>query len=342
MKARFIKKIIVVVPILLLIIVAITLWQTGTFSHSPPPEKITIGSISSRISGLVYVAQEQEYFKDQGLDVAVKTNVSSIESLKDLKAGHVDLACCGGFHLVKEAFSGASNLHALTVLCNGQIMDLFARRDRGIKGPEDLRGKTIGLLKGTGAEYFLGVVLTYNHIPLSAVRIVDVKPFAFGEDLASGRVDAVVAWEPYIGDIINKMGNAVITWPAQEKKDIFWILVGRKDWLKLNPAAMEKLLWALEQASKFIKEHPDKAKEMICRRTKFPLTDWDRYPLRYELFLDQGLMLHMEDEAAWMIKNGITDRTVIPDFMNYLDPGPLLKVNPQAVQIGIPGEGKKR
>jgi ABC-type nitrate/sulfonate/bicarbonate transport system substrate-binding protein len=329
------------VSVALLIIISGYLWLTGSFSRLAPPEKITIGSIRSRISGLVYVAQEQGYFKDQGLDIAVKNNVSSPESIKDLKAGHIDLACCGVFNLVKEAFTGSSPLHAFTVLCNGQIMDLIARRDRGISGPEDLRGKTIGLLQGTGAEYFLGVVLTFNHIPLSEVTIVDVKPLAFGEALASGKVDAVVAWEPYIGDIFKKMGDAVITWPAQEKQDIFWILVGREGYLKRNPAAVEKLLLALEQAAKFIKEHPAEAKKIISRRAKFPLADWDRYPIRYEVFLDQGLLLHMEDEAAWMIKNGITDRKVIPDFMNYLDPGPLLKVNPQAVHLGIPGEGKK-
>jgi ABC-type nitrate/sulfonate/bicarbonate transport system substrate-binding protein len=325
----------------LLILIAGFLWQTGFFSRSAPPEKITIGTILSRISGLIYVAQEQGYFRAQGLDIIVKANASSPESIQDLKAGHIDLACCGVFNLVKEACVHGSNLCALSVLCNGQIMDLIARRDRGIRGPEDLRGKTIGLLKGTGAEYFLGVVLTFHHIPLKEVTIVGVEPNAFGETLATGKMDAVVAWEPYIGEIFKKMGDAVVTFPAQEKNDIFWILVGREGYLKRNPAAVEKLLRALEQASKFIKEHPVEAKEIICRRTRFPLEDWDRYPLRYEIFLDQGLLLHMEDEAAWMIENGMTDRTEIPNFMKILDPGPLLQVNPQAVRLGIPGEGKK-
>jgi NitT/TauT family transport system substrate-binding protein len=325
----------------LLILIAGFLWQTGFFSRSAPPEKITIGTILSRISGLIYVAQEQGYFRAQGLDIIVKANASSPESIQDLKAGHIDLACCGVFNLVKEACVHGSNLCALSVLCNGQIMDLIARRDRGIRGPEDLRGKTIGLLKGTGAEYFLGVVLTFHHIPLKEVTIVGVEPNAFGETLATGKMDAVVAWEPYIGEIFKKMGDAVVTFPAQEKNDIFWILVGREGYLKRNPAAVEKLLRALEQASKFIKEHSVEAKEIICRRTRFPLEDWDRYPLRYEIFLDQGLLLHMEDEAAWMIKNGMTDRTEIPNFMKILDPGPLLQVNPQAVRLGIPGEGKK-
>ena len=238
---------------------------------------------------------------------------------------------------MQNACAGVSNLRALAVLCNGRIMDLIARRDRGLRGPADLRGKTIGLLKGTAAEYFLGVVLTFHHMTLNEVKIVDIKPFALGEALATGKVDAVVAWEPYIGEIFRKMGNEVATWPSQEGQDIFWVMAGLQGYLQRNPAGVEKLLRALEQAAKFVKEQPAEAKKIICRRANFPLADWDKYPLRYEVFLDQGLLLHMEDEAAWLIHNRLTDRTEIPNFMDYLDPGPLLKVNPKAVRLALPG-----
>jgi NitT/TauT family transport system substrate-binding protein len=337
MKGNVHPKIILGGPLVLLLILTGSLWQTGCLAPGPPAEKITVGSILSRISGLLYVAQDQGYFKAQGLDVDIKTYASSPESLKDLKAGHIDLACCGIFNLVKEALAGGSNLRALTVLCNGQIMDLIASRDRGIREPADLRGKAIGLMKDSAAEYFLGVFLTLHHLTLQEVRIVAVKPFALGEALATGEVDAVVAWEPYIGEIVKKMGNAVVTWPSQEGQDIFWVMAGRREYLKSHFATMEKLLRALEQASKFIKEHPAEAKKIMSRRATFLPADWDKYPVRYDLFLDQGLLLHMEDEAAWLIHNRPTDRKELPNFMDYLDPEPLLKVNPRAVRLALPG-----
>jgi len=326
----------------LVVIIAGFLWQTGFFSRSAPLEKITIGSFLIRATGPVYIAQEQGYFKAQGLDVTVETYESSPESIKELKAGRVDLACCGAFNLVKEVLAGVSNLRCLTILSHGQTISLIAQPDKGIQGPEDLRGKTIGVPFGTRAEFFLGRLLDLHHIPYQEVRLVDFRQFDLGEALAAGKVDAIVVSEPITFDIVEKMGNAVLTWPAQEGQDIFWILAGREDYLKKNPAALEKLLRALEQAATFIKSQPAKAKAIICRRANFPIEQWDKYPFRYEVYLDQGLLLFMEDQAAWMIHNRLTDRTEIPDFLDYLDPGPLLEVKPRAVRLGIPGEGKKR
>ena len=59
--------------------------------------------------------------------------------------------------------------------------------------------------------------------------------------------------------------------------------------------------------------------------------------MRYELFLDLGLLLALEDQAAWLINQRPAHRTDIPDFLDYLDPGPLLAVNPRAVRMVLPG-----
>ena len=47
--------------------------------------------------------------------------------------------------------------------------------------------------------------------------------------------------------------------------------------------------------------------------------------------LDQGLLLAMEDQARWMISNKLTDRTQVPNYLNYIDAEALLKVDPKTV-----------
>ena len=48
----------------------------------------------------------------------------------------------------------------------------------------------------------------------------------------------------------------------------------------------------------------------------------------FSLTLDQSLVLAMEDEARWMIKNNMTHATVVPDFGNSIYPDTLDAVKP--------------
>jgi hypothetical protein len=50
------------------------------------------------------------YFKARGLDVRVVAHGSSPESIRELKKGKVDLACCGAFNLMTDVLAGDSDL----------------------------------------------------------------------------------------------------------------------------------------------------------------------------------------------------------------------------------------
>ena len=54
---------------------------------------------------------------------------------------------------------------------------------------------------------------------------------------------------------------------------------------------------------------------------------------QFSLFLDQSLILAMEDEARWMIQNRLTTQTQVPNFMDYISEDGLKSVKPQAVNI---------
>jgi NitT/TauT family transport system substrate-binding protein len=113
--------------------------------------------------------------------------------------------------------------------------------------------------------------------------------------------------------------------------------VTRPETIQNRPAALERLLRALIQAEELLTTHPQ-AKTSIIAQRLHPEPGLQGNRFTYHVSLDQGLLLTLEDEAAWMIQNRLTGQTKIPNFMNYLDPGPLLKVQPKAVQLALPGK----
>jgi hypothetical protein len=49
----------------------------------------------------------------------------------------------------------------------------------------------------------------------------------------------------------------------------------------------------------------------------------------------------MEDETRWMIKNRLTNATMVPNYLPYFDVAPLSKVKLEAVNIIIPPKDQK-
>ena len=139
-------------------------------------------------------------------------------------------------------------------------------------------------------------------------------------------------------EVVKKVGANAITWPAQGGQDLYWLLVARREVVKGNPAAIEKLMLALMEAADFMKQQPGEAQAVKARWLKVPLARLQsgKFPKRYELFLDQALILAMEDEARWMIDNKRTGQTRVPDFLDYFCATPLARIAPKAVSMVIP------
>jgi len=95
------------------------------------------------------------------------------------------------------------------------------------------------------------------------------------------------------------------------------------------------VLRALIRAEEFAKKHPDKARKIISKSMGISETEvaklWQDIDLRVSI--DQSLLISLEDEARWAIKNKFTDKTEVSNYLGFIYQDGLKAVKPEAVTI---------
>jgi NitT/TauT family transport system substrate-binding protein len=296
-------------------------------------ETLTLGLPSLEQNALIYVADVQGFFAENGLDVSIKDYDSGVTAIQGLLEGEADLAEAAEFPVVR----GLLQKEPISVIVSNDKFEndyLIGRKDRGLEEAADLKGKRIGVTLQTINEFYLGRFLELKGINLREVTLVDLKPAQFVDAIANGEVDALIAWQPYIQKIIDRQPDIVV-WPAQNNQAVFGLLVCRDEWLSGHGDTVERFLKALERAETYLLTHPDKARAIVQERlgydSAYIASVWPQH--HFFLSLDYSLVVAMSDEAHWMISNGLTTETVVPDFLDSIYTNGLDSVNPQAVNI---------
>ena len=248
-----------------LLIAAVGLSACGQ-STNEPVEKLTVGVFKGVFSSLIWIAESQGYYPDNGLDVTIQDEYETgIAPMRDAIEGKVDIASGAEFVLVSMSFDN-KNLKAISTIDLADAIELVARKDRGITRPTDLRGKRIAIPKNTQAEFFLGRFLTFNDLSLDDVEIVGMSPSKLVDAIVVGTIDAAMIWEPNIYEISNRLGNNLITFPGQSGQDFNFLMVTTDEVITARGEAIERFLKALVEAERFVKQYPDQAKDIITER----------------------------------------------------------------------------
>lgn len=299
-------------------------------------EKIVLGAQAIIHLAPVWVAEEKGYFKEEGLNVVIKEFTSGRASLKTmLDEKNLDLTTTSQSPVIFNSFVRNDFAIIGGMVFSEQDIKILVRLDRGIKTPKDLKGRTVGVTKATAAHFFLSLFLTYHQMPMAAIKMIDLEPPQLSKAMIEGRVDAIVTWEPHIYQAGKVLGNKALLLPGQGlfRDDIYFI--ARKDYLKNHSEALKRFLRAVEKADSFIVKNNREAMEIVGKKLKMnkeeTKTIWN--DLTFKLFLDQSILISLEDQARWAIRNKLTDAGKIPNYLSYLDPDLLMAVKPEAVRI---------
>lgn len=330
------KNAAVIAIIAAIVLVGFGLWSllNSNENYAGKIEPINFGTVPTAASALIYIAHDQHFFEDNGLDINVTDYPTGIASTGALLRGDMDIVWVAEFPMVRRAFS-KEEISIIAVVDRFNEQHIFGRKDRGISTAADLRGKKLGIPRNTIAEFYLGRFLELHGMTMQDITLVDVGANESVAAIASGRVDGVVAWEPYTSQIRVQMADRIVALPVQSSQPGYGAIVCRNDWISEHPEIVSRFLKSLAKAEAYLTSNPDAAKAIVRKRLNydgtFTETIWSENQI--SLSLDQSLILAMEDESRWMIKNNLTTESLVPNFLDYIHEDYLKAVKPESVNV---------
>lgn len=320
-----------------IILAGIALWRLQqTRQPDGPIDKLILGAETIPLSAPIWVAEHKGYFREESIEVEVRGFKSGRTALFTLvDEGGLDLVTAAQTPVISKSFSRSNYAIVAGLAYSDKDLKLLARRDRGIASPQDLKGKTIGLTTGSSGHFFLHLFLAYHQLQWPDVKTADFEATALGAALVDGQVDAVATWEPHIYRTRKALSEKAVLMPSGSiyREDFYFI--ARKECIQRSPEALRRFLKAIEKAQQFIRQHRDETLEIVERRLQMDpevlRATWSE--IQFGLFLDQSILVSLEDEARWAIENQFTTARRAPNFLNYIHSGALLAAKPEAVTM---------
>lgn len=301
-----------------------------------PRDRVRIGVAMHPSASLAFVALENGYFDELGLEVVVKKYPSGKRALLEgLFPGEVDLTSAAD---VPVAMSGLSRkvFRILTSTFSADNVNrVIARRDRGITDPKDLKGKTVATQRASAVHFFLHLFLLDNGMSEQDVTMRYMKAEFLPQALADGDIDAFSMREPYISQARELLGDNAVVFAAPGLYAQTEVLVSSPAFVNAKPHVIDKVLGALLKAETFIHENPDAAIGIASRWIGVSKDEMAQiWPtVSFRIGLDQALLLLLENEARWAIGSEISTAEQVPYYLDFIDEAPLKKAKPRGVTI---------
>ena len=223
------------------ILVLVSLFQFP-FGTGEAQDKVVVATLGSVSQWSFWMALESGFYKEYGLDVVPVTFTGGTQTITSLVSGDVQITTTGGSTAINAALKGGDVTLISTTL--GIFPYTFYVSSR-IRGPEDLKGKKIGILSFGGTAY---PATRYALLKLGLNPDSDVTFIQTGDQMA--RFGALIS-----GSIEGTLLQPPDTIKAKE--------LGFKPMVNLAQSGIKFPMNHNSTSTKFIKTNRDKVKKFM-------------------------------------------------------------------------------
>ena len=298
---------------------------------------IRVGVATTPLSTPFFVADKMGYFREEGLDIVMIDCPSGSNCLKQLLESKLHFATAADMPIMFRSFESVPFRVLATFATSSNDVKLVARKSAGIKSSKDLKGKRVGLLRGSVGQYLLDLTLLAAGIDPNSVSVVnvDVDFNRLGQAAADPQIDAFALFQPGAQQMSKLLVADAFVLPIPRLYTLTFNLVTLPDRVGVSEEDQVKMLRALARAMDFIKAEPNASMRIVQERLKMDAADcaelWTDF--RFALSLNQSLIATLESDAHWAIQAEWIKAKAIPNYLDFIDVRPLKRVRPAQVTV---------
>ncbi|MDX3893090.1 ABC transporter substrate-binding protein [Pusillimonas sp.] len=205
------------------------------------------------------IAQQQGYFKDEGLDVTFVSGKGGVDVAKQVGAGNAPIGGAIGDTPIIVRANGVP-VKAVALMGAGSLTLIASHENAPIDEPEQLKGKTITVMAYTDTTYYslLGTMqkakLTRNDAEIQAAG-----PAGVWQLFASNKADAMAAVPDWVATVRQNGGKVHLMDPAKGFNSMAQAMIASDDTIKNNPQLIQRIVRATVKGMELIMKDPETA-----------------------------------------------------------------------------------
>ena len=130
--------------------------------------------------------------------------------LEALNVGAVDFGDVGEAPPIFAQAAGAPLVYVGATVPRPQLEALLVPKGSAIKTVADLKGKRVGLNKGSNVQYFLAKLLDKHGLTYGDVQVIFLPPPDARAAFEKGAIDAWVIWDPFLAAAQTTLGAQIL------------------------------------------------------------------------------------------------------------------------------------
>ncbi|MGX9460913.1 ABC transporter substrate-binding protein [Shewanella sp. A14] len=301
--------------------------QSLVVSAQKDPIKIAVSD--TPLSSPFFIAQQQNYFSKNGLNVELVRFDSGVKCFEALKNNQVDLATSSETVVMFNSFKPTKFSVLASFVESDNDLKLLSLTPQKYHQLNNLAHTRVGIVKSSASEFFFDSLLIMYNKTKEPIERIYLRADQLIPALLQNEVDMISAWEPFgylltqqmplNPQVINSRGLNLLSFNLIELKET-----------SLSTKEKLALLKAINDATEFIHNHSEQAQAQISNTLRIDPSQlhysWNDYTFR--LSLSNAFFSNIQTQSQWAIDNQlvaeesgldfrqIVDRQLLETFMN--------------------------